>query len=43
MSGESFEKDGRKLAGDEIRVGIAAKVGQIDARLVPLLRRLGID
>jgi SAM-dependent methyltransferase len=43
MSGEGLEKDGRKLSGEEIRAGIAAKVEQVDARLVPLLRRLGID
>jgi SAM-dependent methyltransferase len=43
MSGEGLEKDGRKLSTEEIRAEIAAKVEQIDARLVPLLRRLGIS
>ena len=43
MTGEGLEKNGRKLSAEEIRAEIAARVEQIDARLVPLLGRLGIS
>ena len=42
MSGQTFEKDGRKLSPAETRTELAAKAARIDQRIVPLLQRLGI-
>jgi SAM-dependent methyltransferase len=43
MSGETFEKDGRKLSPEETRAEVAAKAARVDDSIVPLLKRLGID
>jgi len=41
-SGKSFEKDGRALSPDEARAELAAKAANIDERIEPLLKRLGV-
>src|SRR5262249_44239531 len=41
-SGQPFEKDGRKLEPDEIRIELSAKAARVEDRTVPLLERLGI-
>ncbi len=42
MTGQAFEKDGRKLSPEETRTALAAKAAHIDQHTVPLLQRLGI-
>lgn len=42
ISGQAFEKDGRKLSPEETRTALAAKAARIDRDTVPLLQRLGI-
>jgi hypothetical protein len=42
MSGQSFEKDGRRLDPEETRTELAAKAARIDEHVAPLLQRLGI-
>ena len=41
-SGERFEKDGRQLSADEVRAEISGRIAAINARVLPLLGRLGI-
>lgn len=42
MTGQRFEKDGRPLGPDEARAELAARAERVEARVIPLLKRLAV-